>query len=95
MFYRVTNFQYAPDRQQDIESWVTTKTELVRAIDGLVAVDVFEAMPGESIIVASYENQAAFDAAAGTVGSVLGELGQFLNGPPITASGTPFWTTRV
>ena len=95
MFYRVTNYEYAPERQEEILSWTSTITEQVRAIEGLVAVDVFEAMPGESIIVAAYDSQEAFEAASGTIGGVLGELGQFLTGPPVTASGTPFWTTRT
>lgn len=94
MFYRVTNFEYAPDRQPEIESWTNTITDEVRSINGLVAVDVFEAMPGESIIVASYDNEEAFDGAADTVGRILGDLGQFLSKPPVTASGTPFWSTR-
>jgi len=94
MFYRVTTYDYPENRQDEIVAWVQTKTAEVRAIDGLVAVDVFEALPGEGVIVAAYENEESFDAASDTVKSVLGDLAQFLSGPPVTASGVPFWTTR-
>lgn len=95
MFYRVTRYEYAEDKQDEIVDWIGTITDRVREIEGLVAVDVFGALPGESVIVASYEDEPAFEAASGTVMSVLGELGQFLSGPPETLSGSPFWTTRA
>jgi len=95
MFYRITNYEHAPERQEEILDWVATKTELVRAVEGPIAVDVFQAMPGESVIVAAYDDQEAYEAASDTIGGVLGELGQFLARPPVTTSGTPFWTTRT
>lgn len=94
MFYRVSTYEYPEDRQAEIETWAHTKTELVRRIDGLIAVDVFEAVPGEGVIVASYEDEAAFSGGSATVKSVLGDMAQFLTAAPVTASGTPFWTTR-
>ena len=94
MFYRVTTYQFTPGSEGDIAAWVDTKTDEVRAIEGLIAVDVFNAAPGNGVIVASYEDEAAFEAAAGTVAAVLGELASFLTGPPTTLSGVPFWTTR-
>ncbi len=95
MFFRVTNFEYPEDQRDEIEAWVHTKTEQVRAIGGLVAVDVFEAMPGEGVIVASYDNEGAFDSAQATVGAILAELAQYLKGAPVTLSGNAFWTTRA
>lgn len=94
MFYRVTTYQYPDGRQGDIAAWVDTKTETVRAIEGLIAVDVFNAEPGLGVIVASYEDEDAFIAAAPTIKAVLGELASFLTGPPTTMAGVPFWTTR-
>jgi quinol monooxygenase YgiN len=95
MFYRITTYSHPEHRQDEIVAWVQGKTEEVRAIDGLVAVDVFQALPNEGVIVASYDDEAAFVAASGTVKAILGELAQFLSGPPVTLSGTAFWTTRA
>lgn len=95
MFYRVTRYEFEESHQGDIAAWVDTKTEAVRSIEGLIAVDVFNAGPGEGVIVASYEDEAAFAAASATIAAVLGELGSFLTGPPRTWDGVPFWTTRL
>ncbi len=94
MFYRVTRYEFPEGRQGDIAAWADTKTEQVRAIDGLVSVDVFNASSGEGVIVAAYEDENSYDAASSTITEVLGELAQFLTGPPMTMAGSPFWTTR-
>ena len=95
MFYRVTQYEFPPGREGDIAAWVDTKTERIRNIEGLIAVDVFNAMPGRAVIVASYQDEAAFESASSIIAETLGELAQFLSGPPTTLSGVPFWTTRV
>ena len=95
MFYRVTEYHFPPEREGDIAAWADTKTETVRGIDGLIAVDAFTAAPGQGVIVAAYENEDAFQAGSSTVSNVLGDLAQFLSGTPETKSGVPFWTSRV
>lgn len=95
MFYRVTRYEFEDGREGDIAAWADTKTEQVRGVDGLIAVDVFNASPGEAIIVASYHDEQAYETGSATITEVLGELGAFLTAPPTTMSGTPFWTTRL
>lgn len=95
MFIRVTTYEFQPGREGDIAAWVDTKTDEVRAIAGLIAVDVFNAEPGRGVIVASYEDHASYEAAAGTIARILGELATFLTAPPVTKSGTTFWSTRL
>ena len=95
MFYRVTRYEFPPGHEGDIAAWVDTKTEQVRAIPGLIAVDVFNTAPGVGVIVAAYEQEDAYEAASSKIAAVLAELGEFLTGPPTTMSGVPFWTTRV
>lgn len=95
MFYRVTRYEFQDGRQGDIAAWTDTKTDQVRDIDGLIAVDVFNSSPGEGVIVAAYADERAFEAASSTINEVLGELAQFLTAPPMTMSGSPFWTTRT
>lgn len=92
MFLRVTNYQYPAARAGDIEAWVHTKTDEVRAFEGVVSIDVFEASPGEGVIVARYDDEAAFQAVSASVKAVLGELADFLTGPISTNSGTAFWS---
>ncbi|MDX1447543.1 MAG: hypothetical protein R3246_00635 [Acidimicrobiia bacterium] len=95
MFYRVTTYEFPPERAGDIAAWVDTKTQEVRGIEGVIAVDVFNAAPGVGVIVASYENADRYEAASSRIATILGELAQFLTGVPKTMSGVPFWTTRV
>ena len=95
MFYRVTSYEFPPGREGDIAAWVDTKTEKIRGIEGLIAVDVFNAAPGRGVIVAAYEDEENYEAASPVVTAVLGELAQFLTGAPATMSGVPFWTTRL
>ncbi len=95
MFYRVTRYEYPPERYDEILAWAGTKTDLLRGVDGLQSVDTFVSGPGEAIIVAAYDSEEAFNAASETITDVLGELGQFLTSPPMTSSGTVDWTTRA
>ena len=95
MFYRVTRFEYAPERYDEILAWAGTKTDLLRGIDGLQFVETFVPGPGEGMVVAAYDNEDAFNAASETIMAVLSELGQFLTSPPMTSSGTVDWTIRA
>ena len=95
MFYRVTTYEFPPGREGDIAAWVDTKTEEIRGIEGLIAVDAFNSAPGHGVIVAAYEDEQSYEAASAMITAVLSELAQFLTGAPTTRSGIPFWTTRV
>ena len=94
MFYRVTRYEFAPERYDEILASAESKADELRAISGLIAVDTFQAGAGEGIIVAAYEDEAAFNAASDTVMAILGDMGQFMSSPPMTSSGTVDWTTR-
>ena len=95
MFYRVTRYEFSPERYDDILAWADTKADEIRAIDGLQSVDTFVAGPGEGMIVAAYDSEAHFNAAEATVMAILGDMGQFMSSPPMTSSGTVDWTTRT
>ena len=95
MFYRVTRYEFAPERYDDILAWADKRTDDIRAIPGLSTVDTFVSGPGEGMIVAAYESEADFEAAADTVMAILGDMGQFMTSAPMTASGTVDWTTRM
>ena len=88
MFYRVTNYNFDDARYDEIIAWGETVRAQIEGIDGLLHVDSYQSAPGEGVVVAAYESEAAFDAAAETVGSVLGEMGQFMTSEPHTLSGS-------
>lgn len=94
MFLRVSTFEHEAERQVEIEKWMHSITDEVRAIEGLRSVEVFPSTPEEGVIVAVYDDEAAFEAAAGTVRRLLGDLGQYLTGPIVTMAGTAFWSVR-
>ncbi len=88
MFYRVTKYEFEDERFDEILAWGETNRALIEGIDGLLHVDVFRSAPGEGMIVAAYQDEAAFTAVSETVTSLLGEMGQFMTSPPQTHSGT-------
>ena len=94
VFYRVTRYEYPEERYDEIMAWANTKTDQLRAINGLQSVDTFPTGPGESMIIAAYDSEDVFNAAADTVLALLGELAGFMTSAPMTSSGTVDWTTR-
>ncbi len=94
MFYRVTRYEYPEERYDEILAWANTKTDQLRAIAGLQSVDTFSSGPGEAMIVAAYDSEDDFNAAADTVMALLGEMAGFMTSAPMTSSGTVDWTTR-
>ncbi|MDH3464287.1 MAG: hypothetical protein OEM32_11765 [Acidimicrobiia bacterium] len=88
MFYRVTKYNFDDARFDEILAWGETVRSVVEGIDGLLYVDSYRSAPGEGMIVAAYESEAAFNAASDTVSNVLGDMGQFMTSPPHTHSGT-------
>ncbi len=88
MFYRVTKYNFEDDRFDELLAWGETVRSSIEGIDGLSYVDVFRSEPGEGMIVAAYEDEAAFNAASETVTAVLGDMAQFMTSPPHTHSGT-------
>ena len=94
MFYRVTRYEYPEERYDEILAWANTKTDQLRAINGLQSVDTFQSGPGEALIVAAYDSEDDYNAVADTVMAMLGEMAQFMTSAPMTSSGTVDWTTR-
>ncbi len=88
MFYRVTTYKFEDERFDELLAWGETVRASIEGIDGLQHVDVFRSAPGEGLIVAAYDDEAAFDAASQTVATVLADMGQFMTSPPHTHSGT-------
>lgn len=88
MFYRVTKINFDADRFDEIVAWRETKRAVIEDIKGLWHIDVFRSEPGEGMIVAAYESEAAFTAASETVTAVLGDMVQFMTSTPHTHSGT-------
>lgn len=95
MFYRVTRYQYPEARYDEIVAWADSKVAELRSIRGLQFVDEFTSGPGEAVIVAAYESEADFQAAAEMAQALFAEMAQFLTAPPVTSSGTVTWTTRT
>lgn len=88
MFYRVTKYNFDDQRFDEILAWGETVRATIENIPGLRNVDVFRSAPGEGMIVAAYDSEAAFTAASETVMSVLSDMGQYMTSPPHTHSGT-------
>ncbi len=78
MFTRVTKYNFEDERFDEILAWGETVRASIEGINGLRHVDVFRSAPGEGMIVAVYQDEAAFTAASETVTTVLGEMGQFM-----------------
>ncbi len=88
MFYRVTKYNFDEERFDELLAWGETVRAQVEGIDGMRHADMFRSAPGEGMIVAVYNDEASYTAAADTVAEVLGGMAQFMTSPPHTHSGT-------
>jgi hypothetical protein len=69
-------------------AWGETVRAQIEGIDGMLHADMYRSAPAEGMIVAAYEYEASYDAAADTVVEVLGGMAQFMTSPPHTHAGT-------
>ncbi len=88
MFYRVAHLQFEEEKFSELADWAEKVRPKVEAVDGLRFADLALTGPGEGMIVAGYENEESFQAAAETIAEVLGEMAEFLIGPTHIHAGT-------
>ena len=67
MFYRITKYNFDDGRFDEMLVWGETVRAQIEGIDGMRHADIFRSAPGEGMIVAAYDNEASFTAAADTV----------------------------
>ncbi len=88
MFYRMTRIHFDEGRFDDLVNWAESVRQRVEAIDGFMFADLVRTGEGEGMVVAAYDSEADYQAAADTVAEVLGEMGSFLTSAPHTHAGT-------
>jgi hypothetical protein len=88
MFYRVAHLQFEEERFSELADWAENVRPRVEAVDGLRFADLARTGPGEGMIVAGYDDEDSFQAAAETIARVLGEMAEFLTGPTQINAGT-------
>lgn len=88
MFYRMTRLHFDDTNFEDMTTWAESVRARVERIDGFLFADLVRTGPGEGMMVAAYQSEASFQAAASTIAEVVGEMAQFLTSPPHTHAGT-------
>lgn len=88
MFYRMTRIHFEEPRFDDLVTWAESTRARVEALDGFLFADLVRTGPDEGMVVAAYDSEASFQAAADTVRVVLGEMAEFLTSEPHTHAGT-------
>ena len=72
----------------ELADWAERVRPRVEAVDGLNFADLVRTGPGGGMIIAGYDDEDSFQAAAETIAGVLGEMAEFLTGPPHIDAGT-------
>ena len=88
MYYRMIRLHWSEDRQDDVMSLAESMRDRVEAIDGLLFAELAKTGDGEGMIIAAYESEDGYQAVAGEVASILGELARLLTSTPHGHEGT-------
>jgi hypothetical protein len=88
MYYRMTRLHWSEDRYDDVLSLAESMRNRVEALGGLKFAEFAKTGKGEGMIIAAYRSEEDYQAVAGEVASILGELTQLLTSKPHGHEGT-------
>ena len=82
MYARITNFQFDPARQAEIEALLDGIKAEVKSVPGIVTVYSCYGADGHGVTTAIYESQADAEAASQKAQSIWAGLASLLTAPP-------------
>jgi len=82
MYARITNFQFDPARQAEIEALLDDIKAEVKSVAGIVTVYSCYRADGHGVTTAIYESQTDADAASEKAKSIWAGLANLLTAPP-------------
>ena len=91
MYYRVTNLSFDVSRRDEFIAHADTLRDEMKSINGLESVRMCEVGEGELVGMARYDSEKSATAAQPQVQSILGQLADFMTGPPDSRVGSVIW----
>lgn len=88
MYYRMSRLHFEDERFDELLSWAESVNQTVASIDGLVFADVVRTGSGEGMLLAGYESESDFEAAANTVADLFDQMSTYLTDRPHVHAGS-------
>lgn len=88
MYYRMTRLHFREDALEGLVGWMSAQEQRLEDIDGLLTWDLARGGATDGMIIASYRDQAAYEAAAEEVGAIFNEMSRHLTDTPHGHDGT-------
>ena len=92
MYYRMTRLHFEEDALDGLVEWMNTQEKRLVDIDGLLTWDIAQGGPTDGMIIASYRDQDAYQAAEREVATILEEMAPHLTDRPHGHDGTVVYT---
>lgn len=94
MTYRITNYNFDPNRFDEMLAYADGVRSDLHKIDGLVSAHVCRSGENEAIIIAHYVDKKSLEAAAPQVAKIMSGLGAFMTTTPKTTVGELIWKSH-
>jgi hypothetical protein len=88
MYYRMTRLHFTEEALEGLVGWMGAQEQRLEDIDGLLTWDLARGGATDGMVIASYRDQAAYEAAAGEVGAIFEEMSMHLTDAPHGHDGT-------
>ena len=92
MHYRITKVHHDLGKRDDIITYLETKDEDIRSIEGLQSVRMIEISETESIAISKYENEQQLTMAEEKFKEIMGGMMPFMTAPPEVNNGDECWS---
>ena len=88
MYYRMTRLHFAEDALEGLVGWMNAQEQRLEDIDGLLTWDLARGGATDGMVIASYRDQTAYEAAADEVQAIFDEMSEHLTDAPHGHDGT-------
>ena len=91
MHYRVTTYEFNPDKFDDMMAFADGITDQVQSIEGLNFAHVCRTSETGAVIVAQYVNEESMENSTPIFQELMGGMAQFFTSPPVPIGAELIW----
>ena len=92
MHYRITTVHHEQGKRDDIITYLKTKNEDIKSIEGLQSVRMIAISETKSIAISKYENEQQLTMAEEKFKEIMGGMMPFMAAPPEVHNGDECWS---
>ena len=94
MHYRITKVHHEQGKRNNIITYLKTKNEDIKSIEGLQSVRMIAISDTESIALSKYENEKQLTMAEKKFKEIMGGIMPFMTTPPEVHNGDECWSIK-